>query len=85
VLQYMAAGLPVITDAAGVNQHIVADGETGFVVKNQDEWCSAILALAADETLRRRMGNKGRERLISEQFTLEHQSKKIILSLSDNA
>ncbi|MBL4621262.1 MAG: glycosyltransferase family 4 protein [Immundisolibacteraceae bacterium] len=77
VLQYMAAGLPVVTDAAGVNQHMVADRDTGFIVLGHEKWCSAILELAANPDLRLRMGGRGRERLLNKNFTLNHQTERM--------
>jgi glycosyltransferase involved in cell wall biosynthesis len=60
VLQYMAAGLPVVANAVGVQADLVRHGETGYLVKTPDEWCAAIARLAADPELRRRFGQEGR-------------------------
>ena len=60
VLQYMAAGLPVVSSNAGANAEIVVDGETGFLVKTPEEWVERIVRLSGDAGLRRRMGEAGR-------------------------
>src|SRR5262249_49590588 len=60
VLQYMAAGLPVVANPVGVQAEMVRHGETGFLADTQDEWTDAIRQLAADPALRQRMGNAGR-------------------------
>ncbi|MEZ5616615.1 MAG: glycosyltransferase family 4 protein [Rhodocyclaceae bacterium] len=62
VLQYMAAGLPVVSSRAGANAEVVVDGETGFLVSTAAEWSERIARLAQDEALRRRMGEAGRRR-----------------------
>jgi glycosyltransferase involved in cell wall biosynthesis len=60
VLQYMAAGLPVVSSRAGVNAEIVQHGETGFLVTSPEEWADAIEQLALSPSLREKMGRAGR-------------------------
>jgi glycosyltransferase involved in cell wall biosynthesis len=60
ILQYMAAGLPVVANPVGMQANLVRDGETGFLVRTEAEWQDAIARLAADPGLRRRMGIAGR-------------------------
>lgn len=67
VLQYMAAGLPVVANRVGVQKNMVRHGETGFLVETPDEWQDAVRMLAADPDLRRSMGQAGR-RLVEEQY-----------------
>jgi glycosyltransferase involved in cell wall biosynthesis len=70
VLQYMAAGLPVVTNPVGVHTEMVRHGETGFLVDTKEEWVDAIRTLARDADLRRRMGAAGR-RLVAERYSVE--------------
>jgi glycosyltransferase involved in cell wall biosynthesis len=63
VLQYMAAGLPVIANPVGVHVEMVRHGENGFLASTPEEWVEAMLRLAADPELRRRMGAAGRRRV----------------------
>jgi glycosyltransferase involved in cell wall biosynthesis len=60
ILQYMAAGLPVVANPVGVHPTIVRHGETGFLARTPDEWIEAIRRLAGDPDLRRRMGTAAR-------------------------
>jgi glycosyltransferase involved in cell wall biosynthesis len=60
VLQYMAAGLPVVANPVGLHKTLVRHGETGFLVETPAEWIEAIRRLANDAALRRRMGRAGR-------------------------
>ena len=63
VLQYMAAGLPVVANARGVHREMIEHGVTGFLASTPDEWRTAVMALAASPTLRRRMGAAARARV----------------------
>jgi hypothetical protein len=60
VLQYMAAGLPVVANSVGVHQKMIVHGETGFLADTPDEWAAAISLLAEDPGLRLRMGAAAR-------------------------
>jgi len=66
VLQYMAAGLPVITSPVGVNAEYVTPEKTGLWARSPKEWVEAVERLAADTRLRERLGHKGRERAVKE-------------------
>ena len=63
VLQYMAAGLPVVASPVGVNADYVRHRETGLWARSAEEWVEAIGRLAADAALRERMGREGRRRI----------------------
>jgi len=69
VLQYMAAGLPVVANAVGMNRRLVHDGRTGMLAWRPVEWAAAVSRLAADPPLRRRMGGAGR-RLVEQQYSV---------------
>ncbi len=62
VLQYMAAGLPVISSDAGANAEVVIPGETGYLARDDESWVERIALLAADAALRDRLGAAGRRR-----------------------
>jgi glycosyltransferase involved in cell wall biosynthesis len=66
VLQYMAAGLPVVANPVGLQARLVHHGENGFLAETAAEWCQAIDRLATDPALRRRMGRAGRRRVEAE-------------------
>jgi glycosyltransferase involved in cell wall biosynthesis len=56
VLQYMAAGLPVIANPVGMHSQLIRNGETGLLATTPSEWIDAVQRLAGDFELRRRMG-----------------------------
>jgi glycosyltransferase involved in cell wall biosynthesis len=70
VLQYMAAGLPVVTNPVGVHPEMVRHGETGFLASGESEWVEAIARLAKDPARRREMGAAGRK-LVAERYSVE--------------
>ena len=72
VLEYMAAGLPVVATGVGGLPEIVREGETGFLVAPRDPAALAerIGRLLADPALAREMGERGRRRQ-QEQFSSE--------------
>lgn len=70
VLQYMAAGLPVVSSKAGANAEVIVEGETGYLVSTRAEWAERIAQLAGDAGLRRRMGEAGR-RLVATDYSID--------------
>ena len=81
LLQYMAAGLPVVANPVGVQQEIVRHGETGFLVETAAEWIEAIDWLVRDPELRRRLGQAGRKR-VEEEFSLQRGAARLLQVLS---
>lgn len=63
VLQYMAAGLPVVANPVGVQAELVRPGETGFLASTPAEWIEAVGRLASEPDLRRKMGRAARKRV----------------------
>ena len=77
-LEAALASLPVIGGNAGGVGDAILDGKTGLLVdpRNVDDIAGAILKLAQDEKLRKKMGAQGRERAIKD-FEWSRQIKKI--------
>lgn len=63
VLEAMACALPVVASAAPGCRDAVADGETGFIAKDEKELLERCLALVDGPELRRRLGAAGRLRI----------------------
>ena len=63
IVQYMAAGLPVVASPVGANAEIVREGETGFLPATIEDWPEVIARLALDVELRARLGRAGRARV----------------------
>jgi glycosyltransferase involved in cell wall biosynthesis len=60
VLQYMAAGLPVVANPVGVHLEMIRHGQTGFLAETPEQWVEAVGRLGCDPGLRRKMGAAGR-------------------------
>jgi glycosyltransferase involved in cell wall biosynthesis len=66
MLQYMSCAIPVVVSPVGMNQSVLARGQSGISADSSSEWTEALSALIADSGLRRRMGQTGRQ--VIEQF-----------------
>lgn len=63
VLQYQAAGLPVVTNPIGVNREMVRADVNGYWANSVEDWITAIKRLMDDASLRRTMGQHGRQQV----------------------
>lgn len=75
ILQYSALGLPVVASPVGINQELVLDGETGFLVEETDDWVSKLDRLLDDGCLRRRLGDAGRS-YVEERYSLSSAGRQ---------
>jgi glycosyltransferase involved in cell wall biosynthesis len=82
VLQYMAAGLPVVANPVGVQVDMVRHGENGFLATTPEEWADAVGKLARDPDLRRRMGQAGRLR-VERDFSVRAGAARWLALLAD--
>jgi glycosyltransferase involved in cell wall biosynthesis len=61
IIEYMAAGVPVIASPVGVQTDMIEHGENGFLANSIEEWVSYITALAENDGLRKHIGQAGRD------------------------
>jgi glycosyltransferase involved in cell wall biosynthesis len=73
IIQYMAAGLPVISSRVGANQEVVVQDETGLLVDSVEEWIAAVRRLSTSTADREKMGNEGRRRM------KQHYSQQVVV------
>ena len=73
LLEAMASGLPTVTTDVDGNAELVLDGETGLIVppNNPEALGNAIIRLLVNKNERKRMGQKGRQR-INAHFSFEN-------------
>lgn len=57
----MSCGLPVVSSINYGARELIADGETGYLAENHDDFYVSLMKLAIDESLRRRIGENGRK------------------------
>tara|TARA_R100000750_G_scaffold32474_1_gene20768 strand:- start:62 stop:517 length:456 start_codon:yes stop_codon:yes gene_type:complete len=65
LVQYMAAGLPVVASPVGANAQIVIQGKTGFLADSATAWAESLEVLISNSDLRRAFGAAGRLRAVS--------------------
>jgi glycosyltransferase involved in cell wall biosynthesis len=61
IIEYMAAGVPVIASSIGVQEKIVIDSFNGYLAKKDDEWFRKLEKLINSCELREFLGRNGRE------------------------
>ncbi|HTW20014.1 MAG TPA: glycosyltransferase [Mycobacteriales bacterium] len=61
LLQYMAAGVPVVASPVGVNRELVERSGAGRLAETPSDWDRALRELLADPSLRSELGQRGRE------------------------
>jgi glycosyltransferase involved in cell wall biosynthesis len=81
VLQYQAAGLPVLANPVGCQSEMVRPGENGILASSPAEWVAAATDLSSDAGLRRRMGEAGRRRVGTE-YSLSAWAETLVSSLT---
>lgn len=74
VVQYLAAGLPVIANPVGVHEEMVRAGETGYLVDTAADWIEAIRMLA-EPALRNRLGANAR-RMAEQEYSIAANAPK---------
>lgn len=84
LIQYMAAGLPVIGSAVGMNKDIVQVGENGLLTYGVDDWVNTLETLARSPELRVRMGTIGR-RMAEERYSIAAVGPKLASILTQAA
>lgn len=63
VIQYQAAGLPVIANPVGVHRLMVNNGVNGYLVQQAEDWIRVVKDLATHANLRLRLGQHGRKQV----------------------
>lgn len=74
-IQYMAVGVPFVLSPVGVCQEIAQPGETHFVARTEDDWYEHLSRLLNDASLRRSMGDAGRNYAVQHYNTEIHAQK----------
>jgi glycosyltransferase involved in cell wall biosynthesis len=77
ILEYMAAGLPVVATRVGGAEEAIDDGETGFLVESNDHTAMAarLVELLKNTLKAERLGAQGRQKAGAE-FSLDRQLQK---------
>ncbi|RUL87267.1 glycosyltransferase family 4 protein [Tautonia sociabilis] len=81
VLQYLAAGLPVVANPVGVHAEMVEPGVSGFLPGSDEAWLDAVSRLAADVSLRRRMGREARAR-VEREYAVDRWEERVVAAVA---
>jgi glycosyltransferase involved in cell wall biosynthesis len=82
LIQYMAAGLPVVTTPVGAHREIVEPDASGMFAQRDDEWVQAVSTLVESVELRRSLGCRGRE-IVRERYDLAVLTRRIATAFDD--
>lgn len=63
ILQYAAAGLPVVASPVGANAQYIKDGINGFYAVDGSDWIEKVSVLLKNAQLRKRMGRAARQKV----------------------
>ena len=76
LIQYMAAGLPIVASAVGMNKELVLDNINGYLVNTPEQWCEKLSFLVLHPEVRERFGKAGRA-LAEEKYSSTVAYKKL--------
>jgi glycosyltransferase involved in cell wall biosynthesis len=76
ILQYQAAGLPVVASPVGVNTELVRDSVNGYHAVTVADWVEKLSALIKDKTIRTQMGQSAKQAVPS--FDLETIGPRLV-------
>lgn len=65
LFEFMAMGLPTVSSDFGEARNIIQDGEDGFLAESREEFIQKMKLLTRDRDLKRRMGEKAREKAVA--------------------
>ena len=77
ILESMAMGIPVVASAVGENNYVITDGVNGYLATTSEEWIRKLEMLIQDQSLRKKIGQKGLETVKEKGYTLEQCAKKL--------
>jgi len=63
LIQYMAAGIPVIASNVGTNITVITEGEDGFLVSSKEEWLIGFESLIDSKERRLKMGQAAKRKI----------------------
>jgi glycosyltransferase involved in cell wall biosynthesis len=83
-LLYMSCAVPPVCSPVGLTTDIVEDGENGLLATSTREWIDKLSMLVEDPTLRRRMGEAGRQ-TVEEKYSLTAHAPRFLDTLTRTA
>jgi glycosyltransferase involved in cell wall biosynthesis len=84
LIQYLSLGIPAVTHPVGVNKEIIEHGVNGFLCSTAEEWHISLKKLIEDSNLRKRFGEQGRKKIISE-YSIAANKDKFLSLFKENS
>lgn len=82
LLQYMAAGIPSVASAVGMNKDVAGEDENALLAETPKEFVSKLEKLLADGELRKKLGKNGRK-LIEQEYSRKVVGAKFAEMISE--
>jgi glycosyltransferase involved in cell wall biosynthesis len=84
-LQYMAMGVPTVASRIGeAIERVIADGESGFLVRGyKEEWLEKLTLLIENPTMREKIGKMGRKTVV-EKYSIDANKDTYLNVISSN-
>jgi len=77
IIQYFAAGIPVVASPIGWNRNLVKNNINGFLANNEEEWYKYLKLLLRNPDLRKKLGEAGRK-CFEQEFALQAIAPKLL-------
>jgi glycosyltransferase involved in cell wall biosynthesis len=77
LVQYMAAGIPIVASAIGPNFKAIKEGYNGFLVNTDEEWVAKLELLINDVAMRKQMGLNSKK-LAVEVYSVQANAHKYL-------
>jgi glycosyltransferase involved in cell wall biosynthesis len=81
LLQYMAAGVPVVATDWGFNSYVVNNGENGYLAKTDDDFYNYLKFMAANPEAAEEIGLRGRS-LVARDFSINSVARRLATIIS---
>jgi glycosyltransferase involved in cell wall biosynthesis len=76
LLEYLAAGIPVVCSPVGINKDIISEGENGFLAGAEQEWIDKLSILLSNEDMRKKFSRQGRF-IVEKFFSIQANAPKL--------
>ncbi len=73
-LQYMSLEIPALASPVGVNQTMIDQGINGYLCTTENDWLISLEQLMFDPLLRKNIGARGREKVVSNYSVISNSS-----------
>jgi glycosyltransferase involved in cell wall biosynthesis len=82
MLQYLAAGVPVVVSPVGMNEIVLEAAQVGYAASSIQDWVDALICLLDNIDLASALGANGRK-LVEKEYSLKQVAHQWRLALLD--